>query len=70
MSEDYKATGTQLDWPPEAKGISWDDWIKTRPVATKADVDAFLKRIQARDSRQDRETPQRGVTGEYGVAVA
>ena len=47
MTEHYKASDAQLDWPPEAKGISWDDWIKTRPVATKADVDAFLKRIQA-----------------------
>ena len=42
MPEEYKACGAQLNYPPEAKGIPYDDWVKTRPVASRGEIQAWL----------------------------
>ncbi len=50
MPEEYKACGTQLECPPEHRGVPYDDWVKTRPVATKADIAAWLKKISSQSA--------------------
>lgn len=47
MPESYKACDAQLDYPPEARGIPWDEWIKTRSIAPRGAVAAWLKEKQA-----------------------
>lgn len=47
MSEEYNACSAQLIHPPVALGKPWDEWIKSRPVASRAAVAAWLKEKQA-----------------------
>lgn len=47
MPESYKACGAQLIHPPEARGYSFDEWDKRRPIATQTAIKAWIKEKQA-----------------------
>lgn len=50
MPEEYKACGAQLDCPPETRGTPYDEWIKTRVVAPRSEVAAWLKKISSQSA--------------------
>jgi hypothetical protein len=42
VTEEYKATGKQLDVPPDARGVLIDEWQSRRMMPTAQELAAFL----------------------------
>ncbi len=56
MRAEYKACGAQLDYPPEARGVPWDEWIKAQPIAARGAVAQWLKEKQAEMAEPKKKT--------------